>query len=346
MKSCRRFVGICQCLLVLGILVAAVSAHAELQTQSAVSGLPANFGRLAGPEAVVKMPVAVLDPNPEAVRLRFYNPPLEFGEVTLDNASYASIRLSGESATLEPGSPELPAVPRLVMIGPKGNVSLSVLRGDFDVRDVSGIVLPTQPMETESISGPVATPLAKPSAEVYGANDWYPKDIVRISDPATLRDVRFVVVMVYPVQYNPVTRQIRVYNDIELQVSGTGGVGPNEITIHPTSISPDFKKLYQTFENFHGSALDELPVLPGKYLAICPNTASSLPKRSGWSTWKKRRGLDANYVTTAPPARRASQIKAYITNLYTSSNGQLEYVCLMGDPNASVLANSDGRCAN
>ncbi|HEY3296227.1 MAG TPA: C25 family cysteine peptidase [bacterium] len=291
--------------------------------------LPANFYRLSGPDAVREMPVTVVDPNPESVRLRFTDPPLEFGTVTLNGADYSTVRLSGEASTLDPGAPDLPTVHRMAMIGNTGDVALTVVNQSFTVQTFDHDISPVQLLEGSE--GAPIDGFSSPLASIYTEDRWYPANIAEVSDPAAVRDVRFVVVSAYPVQINPVTHQMRVYNSIDVMVSNTGGVGASEIHITPTSISPDFKKIYRQFENFDGSALDALPVLPGKYLVVCPNIAAAITQAQNLVTWKKRRGLDAVYATTAETGTTASAIRTYINNLYTSSNGQLESVCLLGD---------------
>jgi len=157
--------------------------------------------------------------------------------------------------------------------------------------------------------------------------------------PATLRDVRFVVVIVYPVQVNPVTRQMRTYDNIEVALNNVGGVGENEITVSPVSLSPGFKKLYSEFVNFPGSPLDELPVVPGKQLLICPNDAGAIAEMQRLVDWRRHKGIDASYVTTSVTGPSATEIRNYISNQYAASNGALEFVTIVGDPNASAIYN-------
>jgi hypothetical protein len=332
MESCRGFVPrrplrhALGCLLFLAISFAGFAAT---QNTSSVPKLPANFYRLSGPDAVVPMPVTVMDPNPESVRLRFSDPPLEFGKVTLKGTDFQTVRLSGEASTLDPGAPDLPAVNRMVMIANTGNVKLAVLNTSYTESDLPLDISPVQMLEGDT--GYPADGYSAPLPEIYGKDEWYPASVAEISDPATLRDVRFVAVRVYPVQVNPVTKKMRVYSTIDVQVTRAPGVGQNEIHITPTSISPDFKRLYSEFENFGGSALDALPVLPGKYLVICPNVANAITQAQNLVNWRRRLGFDASYVTTSTTGSSASSIRSYITNFYTSSNGQLEAVCLLGD---------------
>ncbi len=306
---------------------------ATTPSTTARTRIPADFNKLPGPQAVQPIPMEVLDPNPESVRIRFTNPPLEFDQSTFGGVAYNTVRLSGEAATLDPGEPDVPRVTRLIMVHNTGNVELTVMNQSFTLQNG---FFPAPRQAAEGESGNLDDGTTGPKSEIYAANQWYPRNIAEVSEPATLRDVRFVILTIYPVQVNPVTREMRVYDDIEVQISNIGGVGANEIRFTPTSVSPDFKKLYTSFENFRGSSLDELPVLPGKYLVICgPLGTSDLAYVQKLVDWKRRRGIDASYVTTSTTGTSYTNIKSYISSQYTASNGTLEAVCLIGDPSGA-----------
>jgi len=319
--------------LLLLLFVSSESHAASPTVEGARVHLPADFHQLPGPQAIQPIPSEVLDPNPEAVRMRFFNPPLDLGTTEIEGIAYHTIRLTGEAGTAEPGAPDVPRVTRLLMVGNTGNVAVSLLNQSSHT--VTGIAAaPRQMLQGDTDAPPRG--IVPPNPEIYGVNDWYPSTVVEISEPVTLRDVRFVALQIHPVQVNPVTQEMRVYDEIEVLVENTGGVGPNEIQHSPVSISPDFKRLYRSFENFEGSYLDELPVLPGKYLAICPNATTSITQTEKLVNWKKQRGLDAYYVTTTTTGTTASGIRTYIRNQFLATNGQLEYVCLVGDPNGGT----------
>jgi hypothetical protein len=319
--------------LLMFVIVNCTVSYASVGRESAavapVRQLPANFQALPGPQAVVPIPFEVVNGDPGSVQLRFTNPPLEIGSGNISGQEYSTIGLSGEGATLDPGAPNLPRVSRLVMIANTGQVELTVANQTYHVQTLNAPPAPTI-VEGEN-DGTVTA--AVPRTSIYSSEEWYPSNIAEISEPMTLRDVRFVVVTVYPVQVNPVNNQIRVYDNIEVAVTNIGGVGEREIQITPTSITPGFKKLYRAFENFENSTLDELPVVPGKQLIICGDDTSIIGSVRSLVNWRRKKGIDAYYATTTTAGGTdAASIRTYISNQYTGSNGQLEFVTLAGDP--------------
>lgn len=296
---------------------------------------PANFWDFAGPQDVQPIPFEVVSPDQQAVHVRLYDPQVRYELVEFEGRQFTSVRVPGEGTTVEQGKPDLPRATKLIMISPTGNVQAVVTTSSFTV--VPNVdVAPKQPYEGEELVSRLDGQNYAYDSEVYALDAWYPEEIAVISTPATLRDVRFVSLAIAPVQYNPVRRELRVYDNIEVVIEDIGGIGENEIQITPSSISPGFKKLYTRFENFAGSSLDALPVLPGKYLIICPDNAINTTEAQRLVDWHRRKGLDASYVTLTQTGNTALSVRNYISNLYTSSGGALEFVCMFGDPGASA----------
>lgn len=296
---------------------------------------PSNFWEFAGPQDVHPIPFEVVDPDPQSVHVRFFDPQVRYEETVLDGRTFTAVKIPGEGTTVRQGEPDLPRSTKLIMIGSTGNVAAVVTSSSYTI--VSNIdVSPKQPYEGEELENRLDGQNYAMDAEIYSADAWYPESIAVISTPATLRDVRFVSLAVAPIQYNPARRELRVYDNIEVVIENVGGIGENEIQVSPEFISPGFKKLYTRFENFAGSALDELPVLPGKYLIICPDNAINTTEAQRLVDWHRRKGLDASYVTLTQTGNTALSVRNYISNLYTSSGGALEFVCMFGDPGASA----------
>lgn len=324
-----------------GILMATSGFASTSQTGSStlsVPATPANFWELPGPQAVQPMPFDLIHGDPAAVQMRFYQPQVQYGSVELNGQLFTSVRMPSEGSTVKQGEPNVPRVTKLVMVSPTGNVQLNVTSSSYTT--LTGIdVEPKQPYEGEELEANSLDDMGFAyDGSIYAQDAWYPEEIAAITTPATLRDVRFVTVAVAPVQYNPVRRELRVYDNIEVEVVNTGGVGENEIIGEtPPYISPSFKAMYSRFENFAGSSLDELPVLPGKYMIICISGNTTIANEAQrLVSWHRRKGLDASYVTTATTGATAANMRDYISSLYYSSGKTLEYVCLFGDPDAAI----------
>jgi len=65
---------------------------------------------------------------------------------------------------------------------------------------------------------------------IYQTDAFYPAEILKISDPAIVRHHRLVDVSLTPYQYNPVTRELRVYTHVNVNLEFTGENPINPVT--------------------------------------------------------------------------------------------------------------------
>lgn len=298
------------------------------------TALPSIPSRFSGPYEVESATVGVIGNDLQNIQIQFDIPNITVSEILLEGQSYSQFRLNGESVREIEGAPEVPAITRLFMIENTGEYSANLDYSEYETLMTSTPPAPFVPLAEGERALDGSDVVLLP--EYYETDEWYPRDVVTISDPATIRDVRFVVVTIHPVQINPVTNRVRIYSRIDVSVRNEGGIGVNEITHRPEFISPAFKALYRTIPNFEGSHLDELPVLPGSHLYICDPNATVVAAVQNLVNWRRKRGIDAYIATTTVTGTTSTSIKNYISNQYISSNGALEYVTLVGDPDASA----------
>ena len=80
-----------------------------------------------------------------------------------------------------------------------------------------------------------------------------------INEPYILRDFRGQVVEFHPIQYNPATKVLRVYTNIEIQVysENDNSVNPFIRDKQPDTLDNEFKNIYEShFLNFDTSTED------------------------------------------------------------------------------------------
>jgi hypothetical protein len=83
-------------------------------------------------------------------------------------------------------------------------------------------LLPAQESETLPESDTIP-PFTK-NDSVYNLNEFYPNTNVQISSPSIIRGHKIISVIVYPVQHNPVTKEIKVLQSIDFSVYGAGSI--------------------------------------------------------------------------------------------------------------------------
>lgn len=116
------------------------------------------------------------------------------------------------------GEPDLQSIFYRIGIPQNGNVEITLTRGREEIyRDID-----IAPVITPGLEEPSQEKVESILSNVYKDNNFFPADLMEISPPGYFRDIYTVTVRVNPVQYNPVTREVRVIKDFTLHVKYLG----------------------------------------------------------------------------------------------------------------------------
>jgi hypothetical protein len=258
----------------------------------------------------------------------------EFKEVTLPAAEHL---FAGELT--EVGYPAVPVLTSLIAIPDQAGVTISVTYSGFDViEDVD--MAPVQPPQPESDPTPVAFAL---DDDAYATDEFYPGPLAEAGEPAIMRDVRLTQIALYPVQYNPARREMRVYRDLSLSLSFEGEV-VNPKTVRHRYLSEGFYPIYKnTISNFD-QMFSTAEVKRGGLMIIAqPMYADTVRAFKELVEWKHRKGYTVQVVNTRdidPGDHNPTyqQVFSYIQDAYETWEIPPEYVMIIGDKD--VLATS------
>ena len=131
------------------------------------------------------------------------------------------ITMNGIHIANEAGAPDLPSGSTFVAIPNGATPSIKMVNAKTKtIKDVDLIPAP-QPQMDDNDSPAVY----QKDMNIYSRNAFYPATPYNISEVMTVRGVEMVQVGVMPFQYNPVTKELIVYEDLELELSTKGGDG-------------------------------------------------------------------------------------------------------------------------
>ena len=169
--------------------------------------------------------------------------------------------------------------------------------------------------------------------ECYNQDAFFPASNVGLYDPYIIRDFRGQNMVVYPFAYNPVTKTLRVYYDMTVEMYKVDDNGENVMTSRRSNtvkLDPDFKSVYQRhFINYEAGMAKYTPVdEEGDLLIICYDNFMSA--MTDFVNWKKTRGINTTIVGTSTAGSTSSAIKSYIQSQYNANNN-LTHVLLVGD---------------
>ncbi|HAJ80134.1 MAG TPA: hypothetical protein DCO75_10220, partial [Fibrobacteres bacterium] len=165
----------------------------------------------------------------------------------------------------------------------------------------------------------------------YQQDAFFPQNIAGLSEPFIYRDFRGTIARVFPFQYNPVKKILRVYSKISVTVSSVSTDTENVLKrTHALSagVDAEYNQYYQTkFANYaptHYTILTE----DGSMLVIAPS--SFMSTMAPYIEWKRKKGLTVDTVSVTTAGTTTAEIKSYISSAY-SKNSKLKYVLLVGD---------------
>ncbi len=285
---------------------------------------------LAAAETLSQLPVPIpsgsnsaleiMSITPEYTAIRFNDPVYEIGELLFDGAACKVTMLEGVPFRPDEGSPAVPQITRLYIIPNTGSVEAVVRDLEYDLME-NYSPFPYYDPDSREVK----------ASESFRRNAWYPENVVEISDPMIFRDYRVVAITLFPVQVNPVTRQARHYNSIDVDLVANNSPGTNEL-LNPRAPSARYIPIYQELiSNFDDAALFETEQLPGSYMIIAKENATVDRWVDSLASWRRLCGYDV--IADVRNNWTASQMRTEIRNRWLNSpvDAPLEYVCLMGD---------------
>jgi hypothetical protein len=250
-----------------------------------------------------------------------------FNDVNAPVANSKTISVPRTAPISEKGAPDLVQLTAPLIIPDLSNMEIEVLETEY--YDIQGVEIAPSKGDFSRQIDPSTVPYEYGPA--YEQDAWYPGKLAELAPPHIFRDFRGTVTMVYPFQYNPVTKVLRVYNKIVVKVKESKTTGTIENPFYRTkaltSVVEDFHYLYQDRYLNYTPDKYTAPIERGRILVICHD--AFIPDMTPYVRWKNIIGFPTEIVGTSVTGTTAANIKTYVTNYY-NTNG-LAYLVLVGD---------------
>ncbi|MCK9424080.1 MAG: C25 family cysteine peptidase, partial [Bacteroidales bacterium] len=279
--------------------------------------------------------VQLVSSNIQTSTIHFSLQGFEMIPITTPHGTSFVVGVGEATPMLVAGAPDLGKLTASVIIPDQEKMQVKVVYSNY--KDFPGIDVAPSKGNLYRDTDPATVPFSW--GKIYGENKFFPEHIVELREPYIIRDYRGETVIVYPFQYNPVSKILRVYTDIEISVTGTGeqGVNPLFRKGNLTKVNTEFNKIYkQHFLNAGNSRYTPVDE-QGKMLII--SYGSFMSAMQPLVDWKNQQGIPTELVNVATIGTTAAAIKAYILNYY--NNNDLAFVLLVGD-GPQIPTNSGG----
>ncbi len=286
---------------------------------------------LGSPQALPGTPwsVQIQSSNASGTHLVLECPGFWTETVLQEGVLRTRISLPEAGITTQTGLPELPAIGRLLAI--PADRAAEVL--------VHQVILASFPCENPYLAEPYEPGESLPEA-LNALEETFPLNWAEAQMPVIMKDHRLAPVNLFPLRYDPQTKELLLATRLELEIR-TVLPSTDNVKTHFEPSSEAFAPLYQ-------SAIDNLsefntasPLVGegarGKYLIFINETFQDNAFLVQLMTWKRQLGYQVILHPIPASGYSNDQIKEVITQEYYAGDAPLDYVLLIGDV-SGVLA--------
>lgn len=255
-------------------------------------------------------------------------------EFTLGSVFARSVAGEGMVFTLDnsvqlqqAGAPDLPKLTGSLIIPNLAGMQIEVLSSEYDV--YTGVETAPSKGVISRTEDPASLPYLHNAA--YQQDAFFPGTEAALQTPYILRDFRGQVVAFHPLQYNPVSKELRVYNRIRVRVSVQSELGENPLLLNSGAsfIDREMDHVYQDRFLNYTDASRYMPIEESGSMLIISAPAFSGAMES-FIDWKIQRGIKTEMVTTDSTGTSSAEIKSFVQQYYTV-HPDLKFLLLVGD---------------
>ncbi|MEO6902415.1 MAG: C25 family cysteine peptidase [Bacteroidia bacterium] len=286
-------------------------------------------------------PINTAEPSPVKVELlsstiqqstiNFTLPGFNLESATTSRGVENLIDVENGFPLFEKGAPDLRRFSTSLIIPNTGNMEVKIVSSQF--KDYENIeIAPSKGVINISDD---ASKVAYEYGAAYQNNTFYPGNLSELREAHIMRNVRGQVLDIYPFQYNPVTKTLRVYYNLVIQASVNRSIdGANCIyNSNDLGVTNSFNEMYKSnYINYDASTnAKQARALPtsanGRMLIICYDAFAAAMKP--FVDWKIQKGIETELVNVSTVGK-AADIKAYVQKYY-KDHPDLTYLVLVGD---------------
>ncbi len=275
--------------------------------------------------------LALRSQDPTRVEVGYAMSSFRMEPLTVNGQVMQVITMPGVILPNNAGAPNLPGMGRYVAIPQGATATFEITAARTQIyHDVS--IAPAAPLPKETDDSP---PVYVKDPAIYGRNANYPESPVMLSAPDKLRGVDVVVLGITPFQYNPVTRELIVYTNLEVRVNFQGGNGVfGENRLRSRYWEPI---LQQHLLNYATLPAVDLNRPRGdrtgyEYIIITPDHPDFIAWGDTLKAWRTLQGVSTEtFTTTEIGGTSSTVIEQFLNNAYNTWDPAPVAFLLLGD---------------
>ena len=262
-------------------------------------------------------PISLTSASNNSLIIEFESPSFELIEVETSKGLNVIPLMQGASPILIEGAPDLPKYACSYIIPDGLAPSIKILKSSYTEYNFD--IAPSKGNLTRNISPSM---VSYSYGKQYEENAFFPSVIYDAQNPHIVRDFNGQALWIYPMQYNPVTKVLRVYDFLELAVQFQSSI------VYPSFMDSQFEMIYEDlFINYDASQKSSLDNEDGGMLII--SDYQFIDQMADFMAWKSQKGISNEIIDIASIGNNQEALKSYIEEYYHSHN--LTYVLFVGD---------------
>lgn len=272
----------------------------------------------------------ILSHSPSGLTLEISVSGVEVTKKEVQGKTYEALSIPEAGVLTDIGKPELPIVTKLIALPPHSGLKVQIIKTEKrELRGTYKIYPHQKPPYRNNLPQEEAFKIEE---SIYSSKRVFPSKAVEVREPVILRDVRFVPVIFYPVEYTPNSGKVQVITKIRLKLIYEG-TAENPKESPPRGLTRSFLPLYKKFVLNFKDVYGIESVVDGSYLIIVYD--NFYDEALQLANWRSQQGVEVHLVKgtdiSNPPTFNA--IYNYVYNAYHTWPKPPEYLLLIGDAN-------------
>ncbi len=250
--------------------------------------------------------------------------------------SFVNLFAPGTIKIFNEGSPNLPVVSKLIEVPQDAVVEIRIISFDEEIINLSELgftnkISPAQPSISKS-TDPIDVPFYYNEA-AYNKDEFMYDKIAIYEESGMMRATRFGRIEIRPIQYNPAKNQIRVLNNLVIEINFKNGNQIKTLQLKEKYASAYFDMILNSelinYDN--GVSKEFIQQIPLEMVIVSARMFEA--QLAPFIEWKEQKGYNVTVAYTDVIGTTTAAIKTYLQGLYTNATAGRapSFVLFVGD---------------
>lgn len=280
----------------------------------------------------------LVDTKASAVKVIYSVPTFSIEDFVAGGQTMKSIMLPGSFLPNDAGMPNVPGKGTYIAIPQGSTPSLRIV--SMRTETIQNIdLMPAPVLPAENDDRPITY---QKNMDVYSQNALFPAEPVKISGVEQIRGVDVVMLGVTPFQYNPVTRELIVIRDVQIEIDlagGNGQYGNNayrsrwfDPIVMDQLLNPTALPVIDYDQRMQEWIRDGKNTTECEYIILSPTGPDFLRWADSLANWRNQQGILTHvYPLNEIGGNTTTAIETFVNDAYTNWTIKPVAVLCLGD---------------